>query len=148
MALPDTPRSLDGQPLLFGLYDNAGANAAGVLRGAFQTTVNGEQGIDLRVLPTSGKAKHGWFTLAGTTAVQMLAAGQAVSGCLIKAPSTNTGTMYIGSANTMTSDTVASTGGWPLEPGETIGWPCRNLSEVWLKGTTGDKVAFVGSSDI
>lgn len=149
MAVPDAPQSGDGQPLLFGMWDDAGTNRAVILRGNFQVTMNGEDAGELRVYPTSGYAEVGWHTLAATTAESLAlggGSGYECAGMLIKAPLSNGGPVYLSRSSSLTADDDPSTGGYPLEPGESIGWPCRN-AKVFLRGLVGDRVAVVASVD-
>lgn len=147
MAVPNAPLSGDGEPLLFGMWDDAGTNAGVILRGNFQTSMNGEDAGELRVYPTTGTAARGWKTLSATTATAMTALAYEITGILIKAPQTNAGTIYLSESSGITADDDATTGGWPLEPGESIGWPARALNSVFLRGAIGDKVAFLASVD-
>ena len=95
---------------------------------------------------SSGDLENGCQTLAGATAEALSAASIPCSGVLVKAASTNTGTIYVGKSD-VTTDFADSTGGYPLEPGESVGVPCLNVDDVYIRGTTGDKVAWLASVD-
>ena len=63
-------------------------------------------------------------------------------GVHLKAPVTNTQTIYIGSTTLVT----AGTSGFPLEPGESLFIEIDNLNKIYAKSNaTGQKVAFLAS---
>lgn len=147
MSLPAAPQTASQEAIL-PLYDDAGggtarANAPHAYK---RTTIGSDAVAELGVYPTSGSLAHGAHTLAATTAEQLSATSKPCQGVLIKAPSTNAGTIYIGVA-TVTTDYNATTGGFPIDPGESVGVPCRNVTEVYIRGTVGDKVAWMASAD-
>lgn len=84
--------------------------------------------------------KTGQVALAAGTA-QQLSSVVLYNGVVIKALTANTGTLYVGSDNTVTSSS-----GYPLaNSGEAISFAVSNLNAIWIIGTTGDKVAYAGS---
>lgn len=63
-------------------------------------------------------------------------------GVHIKAPLTNTQTVYVGSNTLVTAPTT----GFPLEPGESIFIEIDNISKLYARsGSTGQKVAYIAS---
>ena len=56
---------------------------------------------------------------------------------LLKAPSTNVGTVYLGPTG------VLATNGFPLAPGESIAIDASELSAIFAIGTAGDDVALL-----
>jgi len=145
MSIPVAPQEGGGDKILFTVYDNSGANASALLRGAKKTTLNSEPVADLQVYPTSGTLENGSKVLGGSTAT-VISTSVACQGVLVKAYSDNIATIYVGKSD-VTADKTAATGGWPLEPGESVGVPCRNVTEVYIRGTSGDGVAWLASCD-
>lgn len=137
-----------GDKILFTVYDNGGGNnAAAVFRAFFQAALNSAELADLGVYPTSGKLLNFGYTLGSGSAEQIHSANAPCQGALIKAPSTNSATVYVGTS-TVAATYGATHSGYPLDPGDSVGVPCRNASEIYLIGTTGDKVNVVISSDV
>lgn len=146
MAVPAAPLELNGDKILFGTYDNAGTNAAAVLRSFKQSTVNTTVLGELGVYGTSGNLENGNMTVTSTTAFQLSSTTVPCQGVIVKAHSDNAATIYVGKSD-VTADQNNTTGGYPLEPGESVGVPCRNLTEVYVRGTTNDGVSFIASTD-
>ncbi|MEM2191358.1 MAG: hypothetical protein QW540_08030 [Archaeoglobaceae archaeon] len=68
-----------------------------------------------------------------------LGSGEVIS-VMIKAESTNSGRIYVGSSE------VSETNGYPLEPGEVIIVNIDNLNKIWLNASvSGDSIRFVYS---
>lgn len=95
---------------------------------------------------SSGSLENGAQTLAGSAAEALSSSSIPCQGVLVKAASTNLATIYVGKSD-VTTDFADATGGYPLEPGESVGVPCRNVNTVYVRGTTGDKVAWLASAD-
>ena len=77
-----------------------------------------------------------------TTAAAIAATNALKIGCHVKAPLTNTDTIYIGSNTLLT----APTDGYTLEPGESIFIEIDNISKVYARATTtGQKVVYIAS---
>ena len=77
-----------------------------------------------------------------TTAVVISASVTVKIGVHLKAPLTNTDTVYIGSSTLVTSPT----GGFPLEPGESIFMEIDNPNKIYARSvTTGQKIAYLAS---
>src|SRR5688572_31773629 len=57
---------------------------------------------------------------------------------LLKAASTNAGTLYLGPTG------VLATNGFPLAPGESIAIDASELSAIFVIGTAGDDLAILG----
>lgn len=146
MAVPNAPVEGAGSKILFLVYDATGTNTAALMRAYHEGTLNAENVADLGVYPTSGTLENGGQTLAGTAAEALAAASIPCQGCIVKAASSNVGTIYVGKSD-VTTDFADSTGGYPLEPGESVGVPCRDVTEVYIRGTSGDKVAWIASAD-
>lgn len=76
-------------------------------------------------------------TTAGTR-VQISTTSRPVTGVIIRALSTNTGTIYVGNA------TVASSNGFPLLMGEAISIPINNLNKVYIDSSVnGEGVRYI-----
>lgn len=66
------------------------------------------------------------------------------NGAVIKAALTNVAPIFVGPAGVNTTNTGAGTG-YPLTPGEAIGIAAANLSSIFINGTAGDFVQYVGN---
>ena len=146
MALPAAPQTDADEAILPLFDDNAGTNRSNAPRGYKRTTLNGDGVAEMGVYPTSGSLENGGQTLAGSSAEALSATSIPCQGVLVKAPSTNAATIYVGKSD-VTTDYADTTGGFPLEPGESVGVPCRNVNEVFVRGTAADKVAWIASAD-
>jgi hypothetical protein len=81
---------------------------------------------------SGGPSFHG-SKVVGTTAVQMVAADTTmdlIKGVLVKADSTNTDPVYVGSQN-VTADGDESNSGFPLAAGESIFIPTESIN-LWV----------------
>ena len=81
------------------------------------------------------------MALAGQ--ITVTTAGTAVQGTdvpgryfILKAHDTNTGVIYVGN----TAGDVASTNGFPLEPGEDLRLKLGNLKEIWVDSTVNGEI--------
>lgn len=146
MAIPAAPVELGGDKILFGIYDNGGANAAATFRARRTETVNATVVGDISTYPTSGALGHGHVSTTGANAIQLTVTSTPCQGVIVKAHKENAATIYVGTS-TVTANYTASTGGYPLEPGESVGVPTQNVNLVYVRGGTGDGVAWIASKD-
>lgn len=91
----------------------------------------------------SGPLTNGGKSIANTGSAIVLGTGS-ISRIVIAASSTNNGSIFVGSA-TVTNDYGLATSGYELQPGQAVGILTSNLSNVFINGTTGDSVSFVGN---
>lgn len=141
MAVPTAPNEGGGRPLHFLTDDNAGTNRASLFRGRKVETVNAEPLGDLSVYPTSGACRTGKKATTGATAIQLTTTSIPCQGMLVKAPASNGSTIWVG-ISTVTAGTADATDGFPLEPGESVGVPCRNANEIYIRGAAAALVAY------
>lgn len=146
MAVPNAPLEGASDKILFAMDDNAGTNRANILRGYQAGTMNSEAVADLGVYTTSGRLKNFGHALTGSTAEQITGTSTPCQGVLIRASSSNGAVLYVGTSG-VTADEGTSTSGYPLNAGESLGVPCRNANTVYIRGTSGDKVACIASID-
>lgn len=146
MTVPAAPFEGGGAKVLFVIDDNAGTNRANLLRGYRGTTLNSERVAALGVYEVSGSFENGNTTLTGSTAQQILGTSTPAQWAIVRARAANAGTIYIGKSD-VTADTNATTGGFPLSAGEMLGVPCNNLTEIYIRGTSGDGVSWIASLD-
>lgn len=149
MAIPNAPLEGAGDKILFIIDDNGGTNRANLLRAYKRTTQNAEGVGDLGVYPTSGTLSHGNRNAVNTSQLQLSTSSIPCQGVLIKARLANVNDVWVGKTG-LTADTTESTGGWRLQPGESVGVPCRNVNEVYLRWatfTSGDGVEWIASTD-
>lgn len=146
MAVPAAPTEANGSKILFITFDSSGTNTAALIKAYKNATVNGTVLADIGVYPTSGGLENGNMQLTGATALAISSTSIPCQGVIVKARSANTATIYVGKSD-VTADTTNTTGGYPLEPGESVGVPCRNTNEVFIRGTSGDGVAWIASID-
>jgi hypothetical protein len=77
---------------------------------------------------TVEKGLHHNVITVGTTPVNIPTTGRPmVRGVTVKTPSTNAGTVYVGSAAN-----VSATTGFPLALNETLFLPVEDLSQIWV----------------
>ncbi len=89
--------------------------------------------------PLTGQAK-----VAVTGTAVPLGAGVLFNGVLVKAATSNVGTILIGTS--AVTVTVGGAGnGYPLAPGDTVVFAAGNLSQVFINGTANDYVSFAGN---
>lgn len=146
MTLPAAKRTDNDEAVLPLFDDNAGTTRANAPRGYQQAQINGDDVAELGVYPTSGTLENGGQTLGGATAEALSSSSIPCQGVLVKAAPTNAGTIYVGKSD-VTTDYADATGGFPLDPGESVGVPCRDVNQVFIRGTSGDKVAWIASAD-
>jgi hypothetical protein len=77
-----------------------------------------------------------------TSSLLVLTSTRIKSGVHLKAPVTNTATIYVASG----SSASASIGGFPLEPGESLYLEIDNLNKIYVvASTTGQKINYIAS---
>jgi len=145
MAVPSAPTEGGGSKIIFLSHDAGGSNEALLIRGYHKATVNSTIHGEMGVYPTSGTLENGHKAMTAGAAVA-ISGTLPCQGVLVKADSDNAATIYVGKSD-LTADKTESTGGWPLVPGESVGVPCRNASEVFIRGTGTDGVAWIASVD-
>jgi hypothetical protein len=150
-AIPAAPKENAGagNPILFLVSDSGGSLVANLLRAYQAGTLDAQPVGDLGVYPTSGKLKNGNRSLTSTAALQLSTSSVPCQGVLVKAREGNVNDVWVG-ISTVTADTTEATGGWRLKPGASIGLPCRDLQEVYIRCATytaGDGVEFIASID-
>lgn len=146
MAIPAAPVESGGDKLLFGAYDNTGTNAAALFRARKTATLNGTVVGDISVYSTSGSLSNGHVSTTGANAIQLKVATLPCQGVIVKAHKENAATIYVGTS-TVTANYTAATGGYPLEPGESVGVPTQDVNTVYVRGATADGVAWIASAD-
>lgn len=146
MAVPAAPTEGGGDKILFGVFDNGGSNAAATFRARKTETLNSTVVGDLSVYTTSGSLGHGHVATTGANAIQITSTSTPCQGVIVKAHKENAATIYVGTS-AVTADYTASTGGYPLEAGESVGVPTQNANLVYVRGSTGDGVAWIASKD-
>lgn len=149
MAVPSAPTELGGDKILFLVYDSTGSLAAALHRGYKHATLDGSEVAEMGVYPTSGSLAHGNRNATNTSQLQLTGTSTPCQGVLVKARAANVNDVWVGKTG-LTADTTESTGGWRLKPGESVGVPCRNANEVYLRWATytaGDGVEWIASAD-
>jgi hypothetical protein len=149
MTIPAAPTESGGDKLLFVVDDNGGTNRANLMRGYKRTTLNSEGVADIGVYPTSGTLAHGNRNATGTAQLQLTGTSTPCQGVLIKAREANVNDVWVGKTG-LTADTTEATGGYRLAAGQSVGVPCRNANEVYLRWATykaGDGVEWIASAD-
>jgi hypothetical protein len=148
-TIPSAPQEGDtGYPIIFMSYDDTTALAAALFRAYQIQVLQGGTVGNLGVYPTSGTCQNFGKTLNGTIAERITGSSGTLpcQGVLIKASTSNASTVYIGESNVTANEGLA-TSGYPLEPGESVGVPCRDANDVWVRGANGDKIACLASGD-
>lgn len=148
MTVPAAPTEAGGSKIHFVVDDNAGTNRANLFRGYKNQALNSEQVADLGVYPTSGTTVSGKKTTSASTATQLTATSVPCQGMLVKASKNNTDTMWVG-ISTVTAGGTDATDGYPLEPGESVGVPCRNANTIYIRrnGSVDVTAHWVASAD-
>lgn len=84
---------------------------------------------------------HGRTSGIGTTAVQLVTASSRLAkGVQLKAPQSNSGVVYVGTAG-VTADAADATDGFPLSGGEGLFVPIDDPSKLYVRGSaTGQKL--------
>lgn len=81
---------------------------------------------------------------AGTAAVQVSASSVEISSMVIKADDDNTGTLYVGN-----SDDVTTSNGFRLEAGQALQMDIADLSEVWLIASAdGEEYCYIATKSV
>jgi hypothetical protein len=93
---------------------------------------------------TSGNFDHGSNLSVGTTAVRLTTTDfKCIKGVLVRAPSTNTGNVYVGKSD-VTAGTNANTDGMLLEPGDAVFIEVDNPNKVYvIASAAGQKVFWI-----
>lgn len=81
------------------------------------------------------KLDHGQITIAGG---ENAVPGLGVSSIALKSLASNVGDVYIGEAGF-----AGASDGYPISPGESIALDLQDSAQLKLRGTTGDKVAYI-----
>jgi hypothetical protein len=147
----------------------AGADAAGAWQGA-ATHVDGEafeaaDGVVLvagydavgdaiiklradsngKLMGSAGKLAHGGMQMTAGAREAITTTPTPCSGALVKAYDDNAATIWVGGSLVTAGKT--STGGYPLEPGESVGVPCEDAADIYVIGSGTDGVAWFASAD-
>ena len=88
------------------------------------------------VIPSENK--HSYFTLPDALAHQLPSVALVAGGVLI-ADDNNVGNIVVGGDNTISATTAPS-----MPPGTSIPIAAQNLNQIWVRGTMGDIVTFLG----
>lgn len=147
MAVPAAPTEAGSSKLQFAIQDDGGTNAA-VLQNAYQVaTVNGTKTGDFGVYPTSGYTSTGYKATSSASEIALLGVSQPCQGVIVKADPDNTEDIWVGPSGLTT--TKAATDGYRLAPGESVGVPCRNAADVYIRrgGSVNQGVYWMASAD-
>lgn len=131
MTVPAAPTEGGGAKILFLVHDNAGTNQAALLRSYFGTTINGELQGHLGVYTISGSPKSGYKATSASTEIAISSTSVPCDGVVVKADPDNAEDVWVGPTGITT--TKATTDGYRLAPGESIGIACRNLNAVFIR---------------
>lgn len=93
--------------------------------------------IDGELLPVD--LLHGKKTLTGSIAETLAVSTPCWKGVRLKADPGNSGPVFVGSS------TVTALNGWGLMPGEDVYVYVRDLATIFIIGTLGDSVIYLGS---
>ena len=108
---------------------NTGGNATPV---AVSGTVN----------PTTPTVLIAFVTTVTTAGTEVQLGSNSIVAGVLQAPSTNTGLIYVGNDNTVSSTNY----GAELQPGQATGVAISNTNKIWIDSSVnGDKCAFIGS---
>ena len=80
-----------------------------------------------------------------TATATAVGAGVLSNGVIIKARSTNAGTVFIGSSSSLTTTSDGTGNGYTLAPGEAISYATANLSAIFAVGTANDVIYITGN---
>jgi hypothetical protein len=92
--------------------------------------------VDVTKESSGNMITHG-HTVVGTGAVQIATTSPPKvldKGVILRAPAANTVDVYIGVA-TLTADTAAATGGFPLAPGDALFVPIDDHTKIWARAS-------------
>lgn len=93
-------------------------------------------------LPSS--SSFGQTVIAATGTAVQLSSNPLVNGVVVSANTSNTASIIVGLSG-VTNITNGSGNGYVLAPGASIGIAVANTNSLWINGTSGDVVSFVGS---
>lgn len=131
--------TLENNPLISRLTD-VKTNTA-VISSIKTDITNGNLRAKISEISRPGKISSAAKTLT-TTAAKLEANVVLSVGVTLKAHSTNTDIIYVGSSNLVTN----STDGYPLEPGESIYLECSNVNTIYVRSASGSqKLSYIGS---
>lgn len=131
MAVPAAPTEAGTSKLGFAIRDNAGTNEA-VLQKAYQVgTTNATTTGDFGVYPTSGLPGTGYKVTTASTEIAISSTSVPCQGVIVKADPDNAEDVWVGATGITT--TKATTDGYRLAPGESVGMPCRNANTVFIR---------------
>lgn len=112
----------------------------GASTSALQTTGNTSlSSIDTKTYATPTTVFAGQKTVAVTNTAVAIASSQAVLGVIVQALSANVNSIYVGPS------TVTTANGFELQPGQATSVAITNLSTVFINGTSGDGICYIGS---
>jgi len=149
VAFPVFPTEGGGSKFHAGVEDDGvGGLQAVAIRSRRSEIVNGERIGAMGTYPESGALENGAMTTTGTSAIALSATSIPCQGLVVKADKNNLDTVYVGKSD-VTANATNTTGGYPLEPGESVGVPCRNVNEVYIRrpGSNNVAVAWIASAD-
>jgi hypothetical protein len=87
---------------------------------------------------------EGQILLAVTNSVTQLPSNALANGVIITAKSTNAADIHIGGPGVNNVDTGTGNG-YILEPGNSVSAVVNNTNELYIIGTVGDLISFIGS---
>jgi len=131
VTVPAAPVSTDGARVFFLVYDVSGTNTAALLQSYFTTTVNSEKYGHMGVYVISGTPKTGYKTTAGSTEIAISSSSVPCDGAVVMASPDNSEDVWVGPTGITT--TKATTDGFRLQPGQSVGVSCRNLNTVFIR---------------
>jgi hypothetical protein len=124
----------------------AAGDGVTVIAGVDGTTViKLRSDADGKLMISAGGLANGAVVMVGGVRTAITASSIPASGVLVKAYSDNGATVYVGTV-TVTAD-KETTGGYPLEPGASVGVPCSAVGDIYIVGTGTDGVAWIASAD-
>ncbi len=110
-----------------------------------QSTSGGARGGKVVSIPLLIEVpKTGQAVIASTGVALQLANKEFTNGVLISALSTNTDNIMIGEDGVTNVDDGTGNG-YILEPGNTASFAVMNLKRLWITGTAGDIISYVGT---
>lgn len=131
MAVPAAPLETGGSKLGFDIYDGGGTNAAALPKAYQVQTLNGTVVADHGVYTTSGLPGTGYKVTAASTEIAISSTSAPCQGVIVKADPDNAEDVWVGATGITT--TKATTDGYRLAPGESVGMPCRNANTVFIR---------------
>lgn len=136
------PQESGSAKVLFGIDDTAGTNTAraNALRSYQSALIGIDRVADLGVYPTSGVPRTGYMLTTSSTAIAISAASVPCQGVIVKADPDNVEDVWVGPAGITVNHTNA-TEGYRLEPGASVGIPCRNANTVFIRRGASTDVA-------